>query len=178
MRKFLNTTLALLCLSAGSLSAADAMPKQAPPKWIFFFRLPSAQIKQVNPGKFQLVIYDPVKTQLFMLNDRPFYLIRKLSKPGKNLWSDFARSSYDPNKQITATLIFGQKAKEVILSDLELSKGTVTYNIKSANTTPLTATKKNSLEMFTSAESKPLCNFMNEIRHDSTALHKLSEINS
>lgn len=179
MKCFLKTALTTFCLCASTLVVADtaATPpaaKKYPAKWVFFFKLPKAQIKETSKGKLQLVISDLSQTQVFMLNDRPFYLIRKIRQTGRQVWQSFANSNYKPNAKAPATLVLDTQASEVMLSHFKLAKNSVSYDIKSATVTPLSASKPGSMQLFISADSKPLCNLMNELRHDAVSLNKLN----
>jgi hypothetical protein len=178
----LVTSAACLCVSglciAANQPAEQRASKTAKAKWVFMFKGPEAQIKKTKTGTIQLVINDPKDTNVYMLNDRPFYLIRKIQQVGSSLWSGFAKSNYRPNQKIDATVIINNKPNEVRLSHYQWKNGIPTYTIESTSKVAPLQPTKGPMIMFVSTESKPLCNLMNELRHDATSLRKLEDLNS
>jgi hypothetical protein len=139
-------------------------------KWIYLIKAPEAEISRTQLGHYQLIIKNLNQTDLFMFNDRPFYLIRQFTEDRKNLWEGFTQSNYQPNKTLNATLIIGEQATEIFLSHLQIKNQTIIYDIKSAEKMTSLKPTKGSVVLFVSADSKPLCNMMNELKHNQLSL--------
>jgi hypothetical protein len=187
MTKYLKSILltAYLSVSAFSvnanLSAAENEQQglqEAKEKWIFMFNSPQAEIIEAKSGTLQLIINDPNKTNIYMLNDRPFYLIRKIEQVGFSLWRGFSQSNYRPNQKIYATILIHNQPIDVFLSHYTFKNNIPTYAIESASTVVALKPMKGPMIMFVSTDSKPLCNVMNTLRHDSKSLISLQELNS
>lgn len=166
MKKWHGFWLSLFYLAICTTALADTTPQSQknPVKWIFMFSSPQAKVTHVSTNRYRLVIETPNQTHAFMLNDRPFYLIREIQESGINLWKNFTNSNYNPNKKRIATLIINNEPQEVFLSHYQLVGNNPQFDIESTNTTTLKLST-GTMILFVTASSKPLCNLINELRH-------------
>lgn len=178
MMKIWKFAVSLLCLMISSATLADttaADQKQNEPQWIFLLKSTNAQIKETKPNHFQLIVGNLADTKIYMLNDRPFYLIRTIDNQNGSIWGNFAHSNYKPNQKVAATLILGNEVKEIMLSHFQLHGNYVTYDVASNSKTDVLQPSYGPMELFLSMDSRPLCNLMNQLHHDALSTHKLNE---
>lgn len=147
------------------LATITAVAEQDTEQWIFLFKIPQATVKKISDGHYRLSIQQLEKTEIYMLNDRPFYLIRKINRPKDQIWKDMKAFHMDHREKVKAILFYGNAAHEVFLSDYRWRKGEASYVVQPATINPVNELESSEIQFFMNVQSKPLCNLVNEQHH-------------
>lgn len=118
-----------------------------------------------DAGHYRLSVRQLTQTEIYMLNDRPFYLIREVSQPGRSVWQDLKHFHLDERQKVKAILFYNHAGHEVFLSDFQLHDDVTTYAVAPATTRSVQAFKGGEMQLFMNTTSKPLCNLINEQMH-------------
>jgi hypothetical protein len=146
-----------------------------PAKWIYLIKAPEAVVQKTKSGEFKLIVSDVNQTQIYMLSDRPFYVIRQAEYPAQN-FKIFAQSNYQKDLKVKATVIFDGHSSEVLLSHFKKQGNRVSYTLtETSQVQPLTEAT-GPMDLFVTTNSYPLCNLMNQLKHDGVSLTQLQQL--